>query len=152
MNRISDRILLTLWVGGMWIVGYVVAPVLFGMLERQLAGEVAGRLFSIMSYIGLVCGALLLLSVLVKHGLRHWRVLVLLGMLLVIVIGQFVLQPMMVELKAAGLEGEIKEQFGRLHGISSGLFLLNSLAGLALVVFNKVKDQSRFSKTNFFRD
>ena len=152
MNRISDRILLTLWVGGMWIVGYVVAPVLFGMLERQLAGEVAGRLFSIMSYIGLVCGALLLLSVLVKHGLRHWRVFVLLGMLLVIVIGQFVLQPMMVELKAAGLEGEIKEQFGRLHGISSGLFLLNSLAGLALVVFNKVKDQSRFSKTNFFRD
>ena len=143
MNRISDRILLTLWVGGMWSIGYVVAPVLFGMLERQLAGEVAGRLFTIMSYIGLVCGVLLLLSVLFQRGLqdwRHWRVLVLLGMLVVIILGQFVLQPMMVELKAAGLLGEVKEQFGRLHGISSVLFLINSLAGLALVVFDPARD------------
>lgn len=145
MNRISDRILLTLWVGGMWTIGYVVAPVLFKMLDRQVAGEVAGQLFTAMSYIGLVCGILLLISMVYRHGLsnwRQWRVLVLIGMLAIILIGQFVLQPMMIELKDSGLQGEVARQFGRLHGLSSTLFLLNSLAGLALVVFDPSKKPS----------
>lgn len=145
MQLISERILLTLWVGGMWILGYVVVPVLFKMLERQVAGGVAGQLFTIMSYIGLLCGILLLTSLLYRHGLANWlqwRVLVLVGMLVIILIGQFVLQPMMVELKAAGLSGDIRAQFGRLHSISSILFMFNSLAGLALVIFGiSGKDQ-----------
>ena len=63
MQQISERILLTLWVGGMWIVGPVVTPTLFKMLDdRVLAGTVAGQLFTIMSFIGLFCGAMLLLS------------------------------------------------------------------------------------------
>lgn len=138
MNLISDRIFLTLWIGGMWIVGFVVVPVLFKMLERPLAGNVAGHLFTIMSYIGLVCGSLLLASMLYRHGLGNWmqwRVLALITMLVILVIGQFVLQPMMAELKATGLTGEVAKQFGRLHGVSSMLFMINSLAGLALVVF-----------------
>ncbi|MDH5778555.1 MAG: DUF4149 domain-containing protein [Gammaproteobacteria bacterium] len=138
MHLISDRILLTLWIGGMWIIGYVVAPVLFKMLERQVAGNVAGQLFTIMSYIGLVCAVLLLTSLIYRTGFANWsqwRVLVLIGMLVILVIGQFVLQPMMAELKAAGLTDATRPQFGRLHGISSLLFMINSLAGLALVVF-----------------
>lgn len=138
MHLISERILLTLWVGGMWIVGYVVVPVLFKMLDRQLAGNVAGQLFTIMSFIGLVCGILLLAGMLYRHGFAdwlQWRVLVLIGMLVIVIIGQFILQPMMAELKAAGLAGEAATQFGRLHGVSSILFMINSLAGLALVVF-----------------
>ena len=55
-------------------------------------------------------------------------------MFIIIVIGQFVLQPMMAELKVSGITGENKAEFGRLHGMASVLFLLNSLAGLALVV------------------
>lgn len=138
MQLISDRLLLTLWVGGMWIIGYVVVPVLFRMLDRPLAGHVAGQLFTIMSYIGLVCGSLLLISLLYRNGLSNWmqwRLLALITMLVIVVIGQFVLQPMMVELKAAGLSGETAKQFGRLHGVSSILFMINSLTGLALVVF-----------------
>lgn len=143
MHLISDRILLTLWVGGMWILGYVVVPVLFKMLERQVAGNVAGQLFTIMSYIGLVCGSLLLLSMIYRVGVSNWlqwRVLVLITMLIIVVVGQFVLQPMMVELKAVGLSGEAASRFGRLHGISSILFMLNSLAGLALVIFGISKE------------
>ena len=137
INLISDRILLTLWVGGMWIIGYVVAPVLFKMLERQVAGNIAGQLFTIMSYIGLLCGILLLSSMIYRDGFANWmqwRVLVLIAMLVIICIGQFVLQPMMAELKAAGLTDATRAQFGKLHGISSILFVINSLAGLALVV------------------
>lgn len=144
MQLISERILLTIWIGGMWIIGYVVAPVLFKMLERQVAGNVAGQLFTIMSYIGLFCGILLLTSMIYRVGFSNWlqwRVLVLVGMLVIILIGQFVLQPMMVELKAAGLSGDIRVQFGRLHGMASILFLINSLAGLALVIFGLAKEK-----------
>ncbi|MDH5181411.1 MAG: DUF4149 domain-containing protein [Gammaproteobacteria bacterium] len=144
MFQISQRILLTVWIGGMWIIGYVVAPVLFNLLERKQAGEVAGQLFTIMSFIGLVCGILLLAGVLYQQGVRHWqqwRIYTLLGMLIIICIGQFVLQPMMAELKSAGLTGDAARQFGQLHGISSILFLLNSLAGLALVTAGLTKDK-----------
>ena len=137
MQMISERIFLTLWIGGMWIVGYVVVPVLFKMLDRQLAGNVAGQLFTIMSFIGLACGILLLTSMLYRHGLSNWmqwRVVVLSAMLVIIVVGQFVLQPMMVELKTAGLQGANAIRFGRLHGVSSILFMFNSLAGLSLVI------------------
>ncbi|MGD9000133.1 MAG: DUF4149 domain-containing protein [Granulosicoccaceae bacterium] len=133
----TERLLLTLWVGGMWITGYMVAPILFAELDdRQLAGMLAGQMFTAMSYIGLACGGLLLLGGLYRAGIRHWRTLVILVMLIIVVIGQFVLQPMMAELKAGGLvEGSAAAaDFGKLHGISSVLFLINSLAGLALVV------------------
>ncbi len=49
-NTVSQRILLTFWVGGLWAIGYVAVPVLFNMIsDRYLAGGIAGRLFSIMS-------------------------------------------------------------------------------------------------------
>ncbi len=39
-----ERALIALWVGGMWIGGYLVAPLLFNLLEnRQLAGTVGGQ-------------------------------------------------------------------------------------------------------------
>ena len=134
---VTERILLTLWVGGMWITGYMVAPVLFGTLDdRQLAGTLAGHMFTSMSYIGLACGVLLLVGGLARDGLRQWRNGFIMIMLVIIIIGQFVLQPMMAELKAAGIaEGTANAaEFGKLHGIASVMFLLNSLLGLVLVI------------------
>lgn len=139
MISVGERILLTIWIGGMWIVGYVVAPTLFGMIdERALAGNVAGQLFTIINYIGLFSGGLLALSVLGHHGadvVRQWRFWLLLAMLVIIILSEFILQPIMAELKAAGLEGARAEEFGQLHGISSMLYVINTLGGLILVVF-----------------
>ena len=77
MREVAERLLLTVWIGGMWTVGYLVAPTLFAMLEdKALAGTIAGRLFSVMSYVGLCCGGLLLFSLLMdrgKHLFRQWR-------------------------------------------------------------------------------
>ena len=136
MFLIGERILLTLWVGGMWTVGYIVAPVLFKSLDdRMLAGNLAGQMFTVMSYIGLFCAVFLIFSQLMQSlTINNWRLWTLVVMLVIIVISQFVLQPMMAELKAAGLEGEAAKQFGRLHGVASILFLLNSIAGLTLVI------------------
>jgi len=133
----SERILLTLWVGGMWTVGYIVAPTLFGVLDdRQLAGSIAGHLFSTMSYLGFVCGGLLLIGNTYRSGIKDKTNYILLLMLVLIAIGQFILQPMMAELKAQGLlEGSAAAaNFGKLHGVSSVLFLITSIAGLLLVI------------------
>jgi hypothetical protein len=133
----SERALLTLWVGGMWAIGYIVAPILFSVLDdRQLAGMLAGHTFTAMSYVGLACGSLLLIGGAYSRGWKHWRHAVLLLMLTVVCIGEFVLQPMMAELKAQGLpEGAAAAaSFGKLHGAASVLFLINSIAGLVLVV------------------
>ena len=141
MFQISEKILLTIWVGGMWAIGYIVTPVLFQMLDKIVAGQVAGQLFSIVSYIGIFSAVALIINILAKQGFstRHWQLLVLIAMLIVIMIGQFVIQPMMEELKAAGLSEANASQFGRLHGFASVLFLMNSLAGLALVITGLAK-------------
>lgn len=141
MYQTSEKILLTIWVGGMWAVGYIVAPVLFQMLEKPVAGNVAGQLFTIVSYIGIFSAVALIINILLQQGFnsRHWQLWTLIVMLLIIFIGQFVLQPMMVELKAMGLSTVNATQFGRLHGMASVLFLINSLAGLALVISGLTK-------------
>jgi uncharacterized membrane protein len=141
MSGISERILLTLWVGGMWTVGYIVAPTLFTTLEdRMLAGKLAGQLFTIMSYIGIVASLVLLTSQVIQSSqrrLQNWRVWVIGCMLFIILVGQFILQPIMAELKQNGIiESSIEAQkFARMHGLASVLFLINSLLGLVLVVF-----------------
>jgi len=136
MFQISEKILLTIWVGAMWSVGYIVTPVLFQMLDKPVAGNVAGQLFTIVSYLGLFAAVALIINILMQYGFnrRHWQLWTLVGMLVIVMTGQFVFQPMMEELKAAGLSGENATRFGRLHGMASGLFLINSLAGLALVI------------------
>lgn len=142
MNMVAaiERLALTLWIGGMWIVGYVVVPLLFHALHDDiLAGELAGNLFGTLSWLGLACG-ILLLSLEFSHTRgrwhRSWRLWALLTMLFFTVIGAFVLLPAIVALKQAlPTLAHTTPRFVLLHGISSTLFLINSLLGLALVIF-----------------
>lgn len=119
--------------------GYVVTPLLFQVLDdRQLAGMIAGHVFTANSYIGIACGGLLLVSSFVKgagNRLKDSRVWILLVMLAIILVGQFIFQPIMAELKVSGLPVGSKEaaEFSRLHGVASILFLVNSILGLVLV-------------------
>lgn len=134
-----ERFLLTLWVGALWGIGYLAVPVLFSSLEdRVLAGMLAGRMFTMVSYIGLSCGALLLTAS-AWRGERPWRHLrpgLLVLMILSVVCGEFILQPMMAQLKAEGLvPGSVQAaEFGRLHGIASIFYLITSLSGFVLVL------------------
>lgn len=128
----AERILLTLWVGALWVAGFIVAPLLFTELDdRALAGSLAGSLFTITSYLGLCCGGVLLLFNGLGHRAVNWRAVVIVGMLLLVVIGQFVITPMVVELRDAGLTET--PRFGQLHGMASVLFISTSLLGLMLV-------------------
>ena len=132
---------LALWVGSLITIGYIVAPALFITLEDpQAAGAVAGGLFYVESTISLVTGVLLLVlaNLLVKRGLNRYRAVrwFLLVMLLAAAGNAFITQPMMdalrqeaIELGLAVMQSPMAQSFKRLHGVSSVLYLLQSLFG-----------------------
>ena len=148
MRRVSEALCLvaiTLWVGGLWAIGYIAAPVLFaGLGDRQLAGLVAGRLFAIIGWIGLGAAAWLILFLVVRWGGQvfrravFWLVLV---MALLTAASQFGIQPLMAQLKADAwprdvMASVLRDRFAAWHGISSILYLVQSLLGLWLVVWS----------------
>lgn len=107
-------------------------PVLFSSLDdRALAGTLAGKLFHIMSYAGLVCGSLLLAASLYRHSGINSRAGILLLMLALIVLGEFVVSPMITGMREAGAVDS--SAFARAHTTASVLFLITSLLGLYLV-------------------
>lgn len=138
-------IVITLWVGGLWAIGYIAAPVLFASLgDRQLAGLVAGKLFALIGWIGLG-GALYLLIFLIGRwgGAVFKRAVFWLVVLMVLLTAasQFGIQPLMAQLKADALPREVMEsvlrdRFAAWHGVSSILYLIQSLLGLWLVLWN----------------
>ncbi len=131
----GERILLTLWVGSLWAIGYIAAPALFARLEdRALAGTLAGVMFEIVAYIGMLCAVLLLLSNQVRNPGRrlNWRAVVLSVMLVLVIAGQFVVAPMIAEIRVVGTSAS--SAFAWLHGVASLAYLITSLLGFALVV------------------
>lgn len=146
MRRLADALFsvsLTLWVGGLWAIGYLVAPTLFTTLaDRQLAGMIAGKLFALIGWIGLGCSAYLMLFMLLRIGtgaFRRWTFWMILAMLLLTLASLFGVQPLMAQLKADALPREVMEsvlrdRFVVWHGISSVLYLMQSALGLLVVV------------------
>lgn len=136
-------IALAAWMGGMWAIGYLVAPTLFATLgDRQLAGLVAGKLFSLMGWIGLGCGAYLLAFFLARFRagvLKRAAFWLALAIVLLTAASQFGIQPLMAQFKAEAwprdvMETVLRDRFAAWHGISSILYLIQSVLGLWLVV------------------
>lgn len=149
MNRLAEAlysIAVSLWVGSLFAIGYLAAPVLFQELaDRTLAGNLAGAMFILVAYTGLACGGYLLFYLLARRGWRSiksgvfWIVL---AMLALTVAGHFGIQPILMQLKADALprqvmESALRDRFAAWHGVSSGLYLLQSLLGLWLVLWQE---------------
>jgi hypothetical protein len=129
------------WVGSLWVVGYLVAPVVFATLaDRVVAGTVAGAIFSVEAKAGLACAAILLGLRLARTGAgawREWPTRVIAAMALVTLVGFAGVAPLLAGLKATALATEGKDvmhstlasRFAMWHGISSILFLIQSLLG-----------------------
>jgi len=146
MNRFSDKlafIAVTLWVGGLWAIGYLAAPVLFSALaDKTMAGMLAGKMFTLVAYIGMGCGFFLLIHRLASFGSAalkqafFWAALV---MLLLAIAAHFGIQPILEGLKEQALpkgvmESMFRDRFARWHGISSIVYLMQSVLGLVLVL------------------
>jgi len=133
LGAVLDRVLLALWIGALWTVGFLVAPVLFAELDRSTAGTVAGILFHYLNYAGLLIGAFLFLRN--RLGAVRPAALLLVLMLGSILISEFGLAPQIAALREAGFAAGSAEaaRFGRLHGAASLLYVLNALFGLVLL-------------------
>ena len=148
MRRLSEALYLfaiTLWIGGLWVIGYLVAPVLFANLgDRQLGGMVAGKLFTLIGWIGLGAAAYLFAFLLARYGLRALRVAGLWLVLLMAALAAaqlFGIQPLMEQLKLAAVTQEamasaLRDRFATWHGISSIVYLIQSLLGLWLLLWS----------------
>jgi hypothetical protein len=120
--------LLTLWVGSLWTVGYLVAPALFAILEdRALAGHVAGELFHIELQVSLVCAPLFLLCELAQRR-RRFALAIPVLMLAAQLTIETALRPRMAAVARGG------EAFAWLHGTAAMLYLAASVLGLWLVL------------------
>ncbi|MDH2915315.1 MAG: DUF4149 domain-containing protein [Gallionella sp.] len=146
MNRIVQDIsafILTVWIGGLWMIGYLAVPTLFySQSDRRLAGMLAGKMFETLGYVGIACGLYLLLYrwlVVRKQVLRDRQALIIVVMLAITLVTQFYIQPLMADLKTQALPLEVIQsalanRFGMWHGISSVLYLIESLLGAWLVI------------------
>ena len=133
-------LLLVLWCGSLWTVGYLVAPSLFAQLDgqRMLAGALTGTILAWQAKVGVVCGVIILWLYRFYWFLQpRWLVLCTV-MLLLTMVQLWGLQPWMAGLKAAAAPQAVMYSasaalFARLHGISSGLHLLQSLLGVLVL-------------------
>ena len=144
--RHLPAIAITAWVGGLWSIGYLAVPVVFhAQPDRQLSGMLAGEMLNAVGYLGLVCGGILLLQKFCApcgKSERFWRektFWIIAAMLVIGLIIQFCLSPVLANLKVQALPLDVMhstfaDRFKMLHGISSTLYLMESLLGLYLLV------------------
>ena len=140
--NLARTLLVTLWAGSLWTVGYLAAPLLFITLQdRTLAGSIAGTLFRAEAWLSVACGLLLLAIFRADPYLssRNSCTRLVIGMLLCVLVGYFGLQPFMAEIRAAAtqsggvMDDAMRARFGVLHGIASVIYLLQSLLAVPLV-------------------
>ena len=112
------------------------------MVARTQAGVLAGQFFGVVNYVGLGCGAYLLLFRLARFGghaftqLFFWSALI---MMALTAASQFGVQPILAGLKQQALPMEVMEsilrdRFTAWHGVSSVLYLIECVFGLIMVV------------------
>jgi hypothetical protein len=116
MLRCVFRLLLVLWAGSLWSLAAWVAPTLFhAQSDRQLAGILAARLFSMETYVGLGAAAFALL--LPERGKFKWGFVA----AAFLAVNEWVLKPVMATAHtnhvALGLT------FGAWHGVSAVIYV-----------------------------
>ena len=158
--RYAALVALVVWIGGLVALGGIAAPVVFDVTAarhaaepRLLAGALFGEMLARFYYVTYGAGLVLAASLGTRRILGpkprrfNWRVGILLLMLAATAYGGVVVAG-----RIARLQAEIgvapsslpdndprRLEFGRLHGLSTGLQLVPLLGGLALL-FWELKD------------
>jgi uncharacterized membrane protein len=158
--RYAGVLALTLWVGGLLVLGAITAPALFDVLaarhvpnDRVLAGAIFGetlRRFHLLSY---GCGVVLWLTLVARGvlGPRPPMFAVRVG-LAFLMLGATVYSGMVVSARITQAQAAIgaapstlpetdprRVAFGRLHATSTGLQIVPLIGGL-LLLFRELKD------------
>lgn len=142
MTKKITLIIITLWVGALWATGFGAYIIFDTLQDKQLAGSLAGQLFTMVSYLGVASAFYLLIQRLLGYGtgaLKQSYFWAVLAMLLLILAGHFGIQPILAQLKADALPADVMhsifaERFGKWHGIASLAYLAECLLGFVLVL------------------
>ena len=137
-----NLIVITLWVGALWATGFSAYIIFDTLQDRQLAGSLAGKLFTIVSYIGMPSAFYLLIQRLMDYGtgaLKQGFFWAVIAMLLLVLAGHFGIQPLLAQLKTNALPNDVMhsvfaDRFGKWHGIASVAYLVECLLGFVLVL------------------
>jgi len=144
MSRLAEIVFalaVTLWVGALWAIGLISAPVLFSQAgDVALAAHLAGKQFEIVSWLGMVCATYLLLYLLFRQGAKAFSSSVfwlISGMLVLSLLAHFGVHPLIerirVELAKDVLEQVLRNRFYTWHGVANVLWMIQSGLGLILV-------------------
>jgi hypothetical protein len=157
--RFVALLMLVIWIGGLLALGAIAAPSIFDVLATQpdqgrvLAGALFGEILRRFHLVTYVAGALLLATLVLRRvlgpGPRRfaWR-----AGLVTLMLAASGYSGVVVAARLAQLQREMgaapsslpegdprRAEFGRLHGLATGLELVPLLAGLALV-FWEIKE------------
>ncbi len=129
---------MSLWVGSLWTVGYLVVPMLFAVLDdRRLAGEIAGHFFYAETWLSLICAALILLPEFIG-GIRRAFLqpdnILLIACVVFLAGAEWGVRPLMDAARTA--DGSAGPDFAMWHGVAAGMYLLASLCGLLALIFS----------------
>lgn len=135
-------ILITFWIGALWTTG-AVAYALFQILQDgQLAGQLAGKFFTYVSYLGIFSAFYLLIHRLLGYGtlaLKQSYFWAVFAMLLLVLAGHFGIQPILAQLKVDAFPSDVMQsvfanRFKTWHGIASIAYVMQCLLGFVVVL------------------
>jgi hypothetical protein len=140
-NKLS-LIIIALWAGALWMTG-ISAYVLFDSLQdTTLAGSLAGKLFTVVSYLGIASAFYLLIHRLFDYGtpaLKQMFFWVVFLMLLLTLAGHFGIQPVLESLKAQAFPADVMQtvfanRFKAWHGVASVAYLMECFLAVMMVL------------------
>jgi hypothetical protein len=141
-----SNIAMTFWVGGTLTIASIIIPILFKNLDEITAAAIAGEIFNINAYIGMVALFFALLEICIEYKLnviysrRFWYVIV---MEIILFINYFAVFPiiMILRSKLADVTNHVfrhSQEFSLWHSVSSILFLISCILGVLYLLERKV--------------
>ncbi len=138
-----SKIAMTFWLGGTWMAGIVIFPLLFKTLDQITASALIGQILSIQAYIGIICLIIALIEVTVNHKLsllttkRFWYII---SMFSILVINYFAIFPMVYRLReqlshvAHQIISVQNNVFDFWHSLSAVMFIFICLLGVLYLI------------------
>jgi len=153
MRAGAQRLALALVLALLVVPGYVVAPVLFSVLDSHAqAGHVAGAIFHI-SNRGLLFLLLAIAAFWWQREAGRLRWVLLIAVLCLIGTNEFIISPVIQDLKVAmgpidavPADDPQRAAFGMWHGVSAIMHLFSSLIAALLVALGSPSGRSDFCK------
>jgi uncharacterized membrane protein len=152
--RVASLVVLSIWVGGLTVLGFVAAPAIFAVLQahdpsggRALAGLVFGAVFERFQSWTWILGGLLILMLGARALLGPrprrlgWRLWTVAGMMALGLVTALAIAPRIDRIRQ-GSPGAVadlpdtdprKAEFGRLHGLSNIIMLITLAGGVGLM-------------------